>query len=473
MKKIYFYLAMLLIGGFSACTNDVGLDVAPPQTYPQEKPQVIDGFTIANGSDFSSAIALTDEEKEFQVVKATATPVLAEGATVIFRTEISDTKDFQKVVELPVKNTDNAATVLSSDLDKAVKELYNSIAPIARPVFLRNYFYILDGTSASMMPTPAVFGPCTITPYSNVKIEPAYYLIGDVNGWNLDGLDDYKFSRSDKDVYDDPIFSITVQMSGYFKIVPQSSKDAGSWDGVIGNPVDGNTDTEGALIIDNAQAMRVMENQWVKITLNMMELTYKIELMGNAPRQLYVPGGHNGWNPGAAPVVYSPNLDWKFDGYVYMEAGNEFKFTSTPDWNGTNYGDGGNGTLSTDGGAGNLTVSETGFYRLTVDLSKEPYTYSAATTDWGLIGDATNGGWDTSTPMTLNASTGEWSVTTTLAGGKTLKFRANDGWDINLGGDVNNLSYGGDNIPIDADGTYVITLKLGNASAYTCTIIKQ
>ncbi|MDR0507236.1 MAG: DUF5115 domain-containing protein, partial [Dysgonamonadaceae bacterium] len=334
MKKIYyFFSAMLLAAGFFACTDDIGLNVAPPQSYPQEAPQVIDGFTIAVGDDFKSALVITGEEKELQVVKATATPKLAEGAKVVFRTEISDTQDFASVVELSVNNADNAATTSSSKLNEAVKTMFGK-APKARTIYLRNYFYIMDGTSASMMPEPYIYGPVTVTPYSIVTIEPAYYLIGDVNGWNFDNLDTYKFSHSDRDVYEDPVFSITVQMSGYFKIVPQSSKDASSWDGVLGNPVDGNTEPEGKLVVDNSQAMRVLENQWVKITLDMMESTYKIELLGNAKRQLYVPGGHQGWNPASAPIVYSQNLDWKFDGYVYMEAGNEFKFTSDPDWNG-------------------------------------------------------------------------------------------------------------------------------------------
>jgi hypothetical protein len=211
----------------------------------------------------------------------------------------------------------------------------------------------------------------------------------------------------------------------------------------------------------------------VKITINLLESTYTIELLSNALQQLYVPGGHQGWDPASAPIVYSPNFDWKFDGYVYMEAGNAFKFTAAPNWDGTNYGDAGDGTLSTDPNAGNLTVSETGFYRLTVDLSAEPYKYTATATSWGLIGDATPGGWDASTPMTLNPSTGEWTVTTTLSSAGTFKFRANDGWDINLGGDVNNLTYDGDNISVASDGTYLVTLKLGNPSAYTCTIAKQ
>jgi hypothetical protein len=307
------------------------------------------------------------------------------------------------------------------------------------------------------------------------NVEPAYYIIGDVNDWNFANLDAYKFSHSALDVTEDPVFSLTTQMSGYFKIVPQSAKETANWDLVLGNPVDGNTDLSGTLGTggDYAGAIRVEEQQWVKITINMREYTYQIELLGNALQQLYVPGGHQGWAPDVAPIVFSPNLDWKFDGYVYMEAGNEFKFTAKPNWDGPNYGDGGDGTLSDDGAAGNLKVSETGFYRFTVDLSQEPYTYTATATDWGLIGDATAGGWDASTPMELNPATGEWTVTTTLGGGKFFKFRANDAWDINLGGDVNNLTYGGGDIPVAEDGTYLITLKLGNAAAFTCTVVKQ
>jgi len=474
MKKIYFFLAILLAAVFSACTDNMELNVAPPQSNPQESPQVIDGFTIDKGADLNAPLVLTAEEKQLQVVKATNTPKLAEGATVVFRTEISDTKDFVRVVKLPVTSAKNAATVSSIALSDSVKKLFNTKAPVPHPVYFRNYFYIQDGSSASLMPTPAVLGPFTVTPYSNVKIDPAYYLIGDVNGWNMDILDAYKFTHSDKDVYDDPVFSITVQMSGYFKIVPQSSKDKigdHRWEGVLGNPVDGNTDLTGTLGAEYAGAMRVVDNQMVKITINMLESTYKIELLGNALQQLYVTGGHQNWTPATAPIVYSHNLDWKFDGYVYMPAGNEYKFTAKPNWDGPNYGDGGNGTLSVTGG--NLKVTETGFYRLTVDLSKEPYKYSATATKWGLIGDATAGGWGASTPMVLNTATGEWTVTTTLSAAGTFKFRANDGWDINLGGDVNNLSYGGDNIPVASNGTYLITLKLGDAKAYKCTVVKQ
>lgn len=205
----------------------------------------------------------------------------------------------------------------------------------------------------------------------------------------------------------------------------------------------------------------------------MMEYTYTIEIIGEMNLTLFVPGGHQGWSPDTAPTLYSRNFDFKYDGFVYFDAPNEFKFTSNPDWEGTNYGDGGNGTLSTDGGAGNLKVADAGYYQLNADLSGSPYTYSVVKTEWGLIGDATEGGWNDSTPMNYDPATNKWSVTTTLSAGKSYKFRANNGWDINLGGDINNLKYGGDNITAAEGGTYQITLDLSNSAAYKCTVTKQ
>jgi hypothetical protein len=39
-----------------------------------------------------------------------------------------------------------------------------------------------------------------------------------------------------------------------------------------------------------------------------------------------------------------------------------------------------------------------------------------------------------------------------------IKFRANDAWDLNLGGDINALTSGGANISVTVAGNYTITL---------------
>lgn len=481
MKKTIKYILSLLVvtALFTGCEDDyAGQLVAEPKVNEQEALQSAEGFAFELGSGLSSAVVLSEEDLEsakvIEAVKTKAPPQLPEGAHLVFKVEVSNTKDFTNVLALPSTSANNAALISAPDLNEAVKTLYGK-APFARELYLRITSILVDGDVKAQLPTPTILGPVSVTPVGMV-IETEYYLIGDLNGWNIAGLDDYKFSHSGKDVYEDPIFTILVKTmlnkdgNGYFKIVPKSSKDAASWDGVLGNPVDGNTELNGDLVVENAQAMRVTEPGWVKITLNMLEYTYSIEIIGEVPLSLYVPGGYQGWSPGSAPTVYTRNLDFKYEGYVYFKEPTEFKFTSQNNWDGTNYGDGGNGTLSTDGG--NLKVDKVGVYKINVDLSKAPYTYSLIETNWGLIGSATPGGWDNSTPMMYNPDTKVWTVITTLTADE-FKFRANDGWDINLGGDMQNLSYGGDNIKVTEPGTYLITLDLSNPAVYKATVVKQ
>lgn len=186
---------------------------------------------------------------------------------------------------------------------------------------------------------------------------------------------------------------------------------------------------------------------------------------------LYIPGDYQGWKPEEAPKISSVKSNNDYEGFVYITAGSlEFKLTSQANWNGTNYGDGGNGTLSTSGG--NLKVPSAGYYRLKANTTA--MTWNATKTDWGLIGDAT-GSWDNDKDMTWDAATKTWKITLNLLGGKAIKFRANDGWDINMGdtGGDKKLEYGGDNISIAADGNYTVVLNLSVPGNYTYSVTKN
>ncbi|NDV56974.1 SusF/SusE family outer membrane protein [Bacteroides sp. 519] len=488
MKNISIYIMMLLALCVTACDEDFNKDVAAPQTNPQENPQTIAGFSIAKDTDFNSAIVLADLEEGTMLtaVKATATPEMAEGASVAFRLQLSDTEDFANIMDLASISEGNAATVLVEDLNATVIELFGK-APEARTTYLRAYIYILDGTSASMMPDPIALGTVIATPISP-EIDSAYYLIGTPNGWNGEDVSTLlKFSHSGKDVYEDSEFTLMFEATedSYWKIIPQKLVDAVNngeaadvWkDGVLGTAVNDDDSLEGELVDTDPGAGLIKGTGWIKMTLNMMERTYKVEIIGEMARTLYVPGSYQDWKPATAATLYTQNVDFKYDGYANLNANAEFKFVNGPDWpNGDNgykdYGtdlDGDTGNLN---GSSNISTTEAGFYRLTVDLSGSVYTYTATKTVWGLIGDATTGGWDNSTEMTLDPETYKWTVTTTLAAG-TFKFRANNGWDINLGGDLNNLTYGGDNISIDADGEYIITLDLSDPKAYKATVVKK
>jgi hypothetical protein len=83
------------------------------------------------------------------------------------------------------------------------------------------------------------------------------------------------------------------------------------------------------------------------------------------------------------------------------------------------------------GASGNLFVPSKGYYLLKANVNNS--TWSATKTSFGIIGDSTPGGWDNDTDMTFSSTTQEWKITTNLVGGKKIKFRANDAWDINYG----------------------------------------
>lgn len=182
---------------------------------------------------------------------------------------------------------------------------------------------------------------------------------------------------------------------------------------------------------------------------------------------LYTPGAANGWNfSGAQKLVTSDFTTYWGYAVLYAEG---FKFTSQDNWDGINYGQGEEeGTLSEDSEAGNLTVEEDGLYYCTVNLSSLTYTTSLVST-YGIIGSATPGGWDNETTLESEDYL-VWTGTMTLVPGE-YKFRANDAWDINLGGEAGNLNPGGDNLAFDGEeGEYVVTLNLSNPP-YTCTIV--
>lgn len=161
-------------------------------------------------------------------------------------------------------------------------------------------------------------------------------------------------------------------------------------------------------------------------------------------------GSPNGWTDETA-LTYAPaSTEWR--GVMHLTAA-EIKFRANHNWD-FNYGsDAADGTLSA--GGGNIPVSVESDYSITLDLS-HPNVYTYSTNRWGVIGDA-QGSWDNDTNMTWDATNNVFTVTLDLVSTGSFKFRANDGWDINYGGDVNALTAGGDNITVASNGNYTLT----------------
>lgn len=165
------------------------------------------------------------------------------------------------------------------------------------------------------------------------------------------------------------------------------------------------------------------------------------------------------WND-ETPLVYDPaSKTWR--GGMHLTAA-EIKFRANHDW-GYNYGsDNADGKLSA--GAANIPITVEADYAIVLDLS-HPNEYTYNVNRWGVIGDATAGGWDTDQNMTWDAAKNVFTVTLDLVSTGSFKFRANDGWDLNYGGDIDNLTPGGANISISTSGNYTVTFDPWNLKA--------
>lgn len=453
MKKWITYMMMLTAATFTACTEDFNTDIAKPQQWEQEKAKTI-GFK----AESVGAIDLNKVTTETVKVCTLTPPTLTEGSVSEYRLYLNDK------ISIAI---DSLGQVKTGALQDSLVSLYGR-RPVARNVRAHLYAFVTVGSQT--LRSDSLIVPLTLTPRARF-ISPTYSLLLWKKGATNPTI--IKFNHTG-DVYENPVFTLVTKVEAGTEWAigskkhtsPIEQEDAEEGTGLLGNATEGNDAVEGTLVPEGKR-MKFKSAGWTKIELNMQDYTYKVTAMGNASPNLYVPGNHQSWAPATAPALYSADFT-NYAGFVALNG--EFKFTSEQTWNGTNYGAGAkDGLLSTDSKAGNLKVDK-GFYLLRVNTSS--LTWSAALIKtFGLIGDATTGGWTTSTPMTYNAAKGTYTATVTLKDGE-LKFRANDAWDISMGGALDNLTFDGANIKVKA-GTYKITLNLSNPSKYTCTMEKQ
>jgi starch-binding outer membrane protein SusE/F len=193
--------------------------------------------------------------------------------------------------------------------------------------------------------------------------------------------------------------------------------------------------------------------------------------------KLAVPGNHQGWDPPTAPrIAASAFGKTDYEGFVWLNG--EYKFVAPNalgefKWGNTDYGD--------DGSFSNVLVeaneqnasNPAGYYYVKADPVKG--TYSADPALWAITGSATPNGWPDPAldhDMTYNSTTKKWEITIALSAGE-FKFRANNGWTLNLGDDNNgdgSMDFGGPNLKIATAGTYKVTLDLSNPRDYKYSV---
>ena len=205
----------------------------------------------------------------------------------------------------------------------------------------------------------------------------------------------------------------------------------------------------------------------------MMDYSYTLEEV-NYDSFIYFIGSTDGWKSNDQKLALVDDAKGVYTGYVYLAdpnaAGFEFKFQRAQgNWDTAIGAD----TFVSFGGAaigvdnGNIGVNAgKGVYYMDVNLSEGTITATKIET-MGMIGGFNN--WDGDAPMTWNAEEYCFEATKVGVTADGWKFRVNGGWDINLGGSLNNLTAGGDNITVAGNTVKLYPTRKTNDNIY-CTV---
>lgn len=452
-----------------SCTEDY-TDWANPQTNPQE-----DAVAFGNGSVTPvDVINLADVKTEKVKVASIVAPTSSNAAyTPTYKINIGG-----RAFDIDAEGNMAKADLANYIVDKFGKR------PTEHDIDATLDAWVSNGVTAVKMATSEKFQIKAI-PEAPV-IDEGYYLVGDmfttedgVNGWNTIS-DKQTFKHSDKDVYEDPIFTITFETTKadqYWKIIPKANVDAGNTDasaaGVVGPKVDDEDSMTGSLTNGDAKAGKIAKAGKYKLTLNMMDYTYTFEEVKYDPF-IYFIGSTDGWQSYDQKLALVDDAKGVYTGYVYVAdpngAGLQFKFQRVAgSWdNEINAG-----TFNTFSDAattnenGNIGVNAgEGVYYFDVNLGEGTIKATKVET-MGIMGQFN--GWSSDAVMAWNAEEYCFEATNVGVTADGWKFRVNGGWDINLGGSLNNLTAGGDNITVAGNTVKLYPTRKTNDNIY-CTV---
>ena len=459
MKKTFLYsLAVLASVSLASCNGDYD-DWAQPQNNPQEASAAKYGITFTAGPE--AECNMPDENGVINLVTVNSTDANVTGYT------LKDLKVNGEAIEGEIVG--NNIQVDANELEKILCTQNKSRASVARDINVESKVSVnlasgdavaintVGTTTAKLKPTP--------TPAID---ENGYYMLGHLNGKDdWDNTDPVWMNKVSDGVYQAKV--TTAKDKNWFKFFEGSKFESGNWDvintGALGCKENGCEDASGYIYYtgDKWGELQTLvipgAGTWI-VTLDMNNLTYTV-----GKPILYMAGDANGWKQ---IDVLNSDDGAHFTGYMYLNQ-NGFKFSTQPNWDGTNYG----ADFDTAPDAGNIVITEeAGFYQVDVDLSAKTYTLSPF--NIGIIGNATPSGWGADTDMTYNPTERCWEIKGVELSDGEMKFRANDDWALSWGGELDNLTtQNGPNIAVAA-GTYDIKLKVNWAEGTAkCEMTKK
>jgi hypothetical protein len=466
MKKNLIYMLALATTMLAACDNDDYTDWAAPQQNGAEDAQSVT-FSAAS----APAIDYNNIADGDSVLAFVPTVQAEEGATTAYELTFSNGSTI---------NAGSDGKVLADELRTVIEDLYGK-RPEERALDTEVAAYVtVNGQAVKRAATVTITATLTAP-----VIESKYYYVGQSNNWNEnDDSEEFIFSHSDTNVYDDPEFTIVVpapyddegnRKDMWFKVSPLSAH--GTWNGLLGCETDGDESLTGKLVVDGGSMNMPADDgaTMYRIVINMMDYTYTVTPL-NFTEYIYVVGNPS-WDATTAVALRSAKYDGEYTGYAKLDG--NFKFIKvrgswTGQYNSTDFTSYVGGCAAAGDNDNNISQPTAGYYYINANAASATLT-TTLVSKMSIIGSV-NGSWDTDTYMTWDDTNEVWTLENVELAAGEMKFRANDRWDINLGGTADDLEPNGANLTIAEAGTYTITLhtiRTVDSGKIYCTIDKK
>ena len=480
MKKFHFIALTALAGLLFTSCESYDLPNPPAQSNTPE--------AIFNDADLTVASVVNGETLDLGALSEAQRPA------ELFSVQLKNfPKDYNLVLQGQFSKDDTFAATQNVDMTVGADDIASASAaelqtmfttlvsksPDTRTIYVRVAAFAVNGSSSVRIGGPDKYyysGEVTIKPIAlDHVIEDAYYLVGSFCNWDVKkGIPFVK--NEEGNVYDHPNFQVKIDVTAeqaaagglFWKVVPKSAYDAGTWAGAYGS-IAGDSNLAGSLTPapeTETEAGLILEEGPYIIHINMETLRYNID---RALDYLWVV------TPGTSTTKFdlmqrlTNNGDYthyegtspmRYNFYLAGQASKNGVFfhlegESNKDGKGTY-----SGMMSTTTTKTMKVGDDLALYYVTANINEMTWKATQIHT-LNLVG-AFNGWNQKEAPaLTHNAKFSVWTITETFKEAGEFKFCVDNDWALSYGssdGTFNTVKQNGGNYKMTEAGTYTLTL---------------
>lgn len=322
LNTIYLLLAFLVLLG--ACRED-DLLTLNSSVASKLDPLPVSEIVLSQpaGGENPVVLSVTWSDTHFYL-SGSSNPTPA--APVTYELQMDKKENNFSTPEILASTTALYANILTKDLNGVLLTKFKATDKETLEMQLRIVAYYGENKSQSLISQNT--HDFVVTAYRPLDVTPAVYLLGDMNGWNNTSTEFLLYRDSNS--LSDYTYTYTGRLAAnsYFKFLPEESLGTYKAYGFGGDGKLVYEESEGGAFYNEVE-------RYVKITIDIKELTYSIEDFDASDARVYSTigpiGGFSNWDnePAMKKSTYDPH---QWSGTFTFSSSTAIKFRAEHDW---------------------------------------------------------------------------------------------------------------------------------------------